>query len=831
MEALEREAVEPAECRTPPRQTPSTSQMADTPHREREMVSSSSTRIPSQHSDASDASEEKSDVASEGCEPDSPASPVTAPASQTHASGQGESARISEEDGPNPEDQCVVGDDIACLDRATDEERQAEEKARKDAIVAARVAQRDQAFRADKAAGELAALVMAEPLDTQLKRLHPGLRLSVVSAFVHVLEEAWPFVKEDVSPEAYRSIQALGREGLEEVCNAVGVPIEAVPPGCLPEVQESLGEIMWPSKTPEEMALGRDLLVRILFAMHEAKASNGKSAEIHVLFNARFRHLVHQWLIRLGVNPSLLLHWEKVIGSHAFRSIRAAKAESDAERRAKRKNRRVKVAVAAVLGGAALAITGGLAAPAVGAGFGILGGAIGTTSVVGGVLASTGTVVASLGSGAALAIFGAGGAGLAGWKYSRVSGALKEFSFIPLNNRVYGDEAELFRPGVPAPRSQSAGSLGSRPHAHFKRALKHSASWLSSRTVSGSDGGGASAEHADRPLLGRSATTALCDGKSSEKDVSAAGFSGPEDAEEGTQVDLEADSVQVVICVNGWMSEDGEVEEPFLAVPKAIFPCSDVYALAWDTKHLRQLGMFLYRFGATYAADVAARYWIQATIAAASASAAATVALPMYVVSNMARIDNAWYIVKDRTNQAAVCLASAISDKVAIGSRPVTLVGFSMGARVVFKALLELHRRGAYHVVADVVLMGAPVSTTWTSTFGQDNLFTTRKKQWEKARSVVSGRFVNCYSWQDFTLGALYRYMEMGICVAGLGEVDVAGVENLDVSDLVHSHEEYADRVEDVLRKAGFDPSDKHAASLASLEGSALPAAAKGAQS
>lgn len=44
------------------------------------------------------------------------------------------------------------------------------------------------------------------------------------------------------------------------------------------------------------------------------------------------------------------------------------------------------------------------------------------------------------------------------------------------------------------------------------------------------------------------------------------------------------------------------------------------------------------------------------------------------------------------------------------GGRPVTLIGCSMGARLVFHCLLELARLGLRGCVENVILLGAPVS-------------------------------------------------------------------------------------------------------------------------
>lgn len=47
------------------------------------------------------------------------------------------------------------------------------------------------------------------------------------------------------------------------------------------------------------------------------------------------------------------------------------------------------------------------------------------------------------------------------------------------------------------------------------------------------------------------------------------------------------------------------------------------------------------------------------------------------------------------------------------GGRPVTLIGCSMGARLVFHCLLELSRMGLRGCVENVILLGAPLSCRW----------------------------------------------------------------------------------------------------------------------
>jgi len=193
--------------------------------------------------------------------------------------------------------------------------------------------------------------------------------------------------------------------------------------------------------------------------------------------------------------------------------------------------------------------------------------------------------------------------------------------------------------------------------------------------------------------------------------------------------------------------------------------------------------------------------------------------MPMLIIDLADIIDNAYSVAINRSDKAAMILAQTLVDRIQ-GNRPVTLIGYSLGARMIFKALLILAERQAkaktehtiefedddnkerekekekkkkdkktpkiwddgkdeaQGMVMDVILMGAPV-TSDTSV-------------WEQVRSVVSGRLINVYSHTDWILRMLCRTNELSYSLAGIQEIsDVKNMENVDVNDLVASHFDY----------------------------------------
>jgi hypothetical protein len=126
------------------------------------------------------------------------------------------------------------------------------------------------------------------------------------------------------------------------------------------------------------------------------------------------------------------------------------------------------------------------------------------------------------------------------------------------------------------------------------------------------------------------------------------------------------------------------------------------------------------------------------------------------------------------------------------GVRPISLIGFSLGARAIFYALIELARCKAYGLVQDVFIFGTTVTASAST--------------WLDVRSAVSGRFVNAYASNDWMLGYLFRATSGGInTVAGLRPVEsVPGLENVDVTDIITGHMSYRSLMPQLLKKVGF---------------------------
>ena len=245
--------------------------------------------------------------------------------------------------------------------------------------------------------------------------------------------------------------------------------------------------------------------------------------------------------------------------------------------------------------------------------------------------------------------------------------------------------------------------------------------------------------------------------------------------------------LRVAIGISGWLTETSDVVKPWHVIGKDGI---EAFALRWELEVLLNLGHSM----TTYLKS-AAWGWAQSEIIKHTVFSALSAAMwPLAIVKAARLIDNPFSVARSRSEKAGRVLADALINKVQ-GERPVTLVGYSLGARVIYSCLEELARREAFGLVESAVFAGAAVPA--------DSVI------WRKIRCVVAGRVVNVYSRNDYLLGFLYRSSSLQYGIAGLQPIDgVRGVENVDVTETVTSHTRYRYLTGKVLKKIGFEDID-----------------------
>ncbi|RDA85626.1 hypothetical protein CP532_3552 [Ophiocordyceps camponoti-leonardi (nom. inval.)] len=243
--------------------------------------------------------------------------------------------------------------------------------------------------------------------------------------------------------------------------------------------------------------------------------------------------------------------------------------------------------------------------------------------------------------------------------------------------------------------------------------------------------------------------------------------------------------VNLIVTVSGWLT--GKVDDvrlPFSTVDPIM---GDIYSVLWEPEMLRSMGDTI-NILATEALTQGLQQILGSTILV---SLMAALQLPIVLTKLSYLIDNPWAVSLDRATAAGLILADSLIER-SLGTRPITLVGYSLGARVIFSCLQELAKKGAYGLVQNVYLFGSPVVV--------------KKEEYIRARTVVCGRFLNGYNRNDWILGYLFRLTNGGIRrVAGLGPIeDCPWLENMDVTDVVAGHMEYRKSMPTLLMKCGW---------------------------
>ncbi|KAF3860071.1 hypothetical protein F7725_000326 [Dissostichus mawsoni] len=225
--------------------------------------------------------------------------------------------------------------------------------------------------------------------------------------------------------------------------------------------------------------------------------------------------------------------------------------------------------------------------------------------------------------------------------------------------------------------------------------------------------------------------------------------------------------LHLTIVVTGWLCS-GKYSS-FQAPWCSLGECGEQYCLVWESRFLRDLGSAMASLLdglVSMVAQEALKYTVLSGIVAA-------LTWPASLLAAASVIDHPWCVCLNRSAEVGKHLAQVLRSRQQ-GKRPVSLIGFSLGARVIYYCLQELaNDQGSEGVVEDVVLLGAPVDGS--------------EKAWERITRVVAGRIVNGYCRGDWLLGFLYRSSSAQLSVAGLQPINIKDrrIINVDLSSMM----------------------------------------------
>ncbi|XP_060707982.1 transmembrane and coiled-coil domain-containing protein 4 isoform X1 [Hemiscyllium ocellatum] len=254
----------------------------------------------------------------------------------------------------------------------------------------------------------------------------------------------------------------------------------------------------------------------------------------------------------------------------------------------------------------------------------------------------------------------------------------------------------------------------------------------------------------------------------------------------------DGNQLHITIAVTGWLctGKYGSFEAPW----RSLLQSKEQYCLAWESKYLMELGNALESLLnglVNIVAQEALKYTVLSGIVTALSWPAS-----LLTVANV--IDNPWGVCLNRSAEVGKHLAQVLLNRQQ-GKRPVTLVGFSLGARVIYFCLRELvQEKDSAGIIEDVVLLGAPVEGG--------------AKHWKPLTKVVAGKIINGYCRGDWLLNFVYRSSSVQLNVAGLQPIamDDRKMINVDLSSIVNGHLDYMKQMDTILKVVGVKTKDCH---------------------
>lgn len=246
--------------------------------------------------------------------------------------------------------------------------------------------------------------------------------------------------------------------------------------------------------------------------------------------------------------------------------------------------------------------------------------------------------------------------------------------------------------------------------------------------------------------------------------------------------DADVRRLRVTIGINGWLQSEDDVNESWCVLGED----TEAFALRYEMKSLLGLGRALEDMALSDTQSATEMEILRRTVLTTLKAAL----WPVHILKAATGIDTPFDLAKSRSEKTGRVLADALMHKVQ-GERPITLVGYSLGARVIYFCLKTLAERRAFGLVDTVVLIGAPMSA--------------RRRSWQTIRSVVAGKMFNVFSRDDYILALLHRSASTQEGIAGLQAVDgIEGLENIDFSAEVKEHLQYPKLIAPILKRCGF---------------------------
>ena len=244
---------------------------------------------------------------------------------------------------------------------------------------------------------------------------------------------------------------------------------------------------------------------------------------------------------------------------------------------------------------------------------------------------------------------------------------------------------------------------------------------------------------------------------------------------------IRGEGLHICLGISGFLQQDEEQVDVWQPLASN-FPLCANYTLTWESKAQRDLLSLISglsgKLGTTQVAALTAQ--------AATKKAFGMMVLPAAVLSAFEVIDNPWWVAQNRADQAGKLLGDYIAEN-QFGGLPVSLIGYSLGTRVILSAIDRLSQLGVDGKIFDVYFLAGAVAQN--------------DPRLRQLSTVIAGKVINVYSRKDLVLSYIFRAAELFAQPIGNQplELEKISVVNIDVTDSVGGHQAYKNKLSYIL--------------------------------
>jgi Protein of unknown function (DUF726) len=246
---------------------------------------------------------------------------------------------------------------------------------------------------------------------------------------------------------------------------------------------------------------------------------------------------------------------------------------------------------------------------------------------------------------------------------------------------------------------------------------------------------------------------------------------------------LGGESVHAYVGVGGFLSQDYVFKNVISRAFKRNYPHSTQYIIQWHGKSSIDLLKLLVLM--SFIPTVV--YFLSQFYPEPLIERLSMFFLLAIILSIIAIVKNPWAKACRNADSAGKTLGRYLQAR-GFGAKSVTLVGYSLGVRVILNALKYLSDENEIGLVDDVYLLAGAASTE--SKWLHYNL-----------HRVVAGNIINVYSRQDFVLKYLYRMISSFKKPIGMTPLRKLGIVDLDFTDTAGGHFTYLAKMSNILLK------------------------------